>query len=51
MAKINSRLNFLLYNFVLNIISIKKCGSAMLEDLNPKMKVRCQILNLATYDT
>jgi hypothetical protein len=32
---------------VLNIISIKKCGSAMDEDLNPKMKVRVQVLLLA----
>jgi hypothetical protein len=30
---------FELYNFVLNIINIKKCDSAMDEDLNPKMKV------------
>ncbi len=30
---------FELYNFVLNIISIKKCGSAMDENLNPKVKV------------
>jgi len=39
-AKVNSRLNFELYNFVLNIIGIKKCDSAMDEDLNPKVKVR-----------
>jgi hypothetical protein len=31
---------FELYNFVLNIINIKRCGSAMDEYLNPKMKVR-----------
>jgi hypothetical protein len=40
-AKVNSRLNFFeLYNFVLNIISIKQCGGAMDEDLNPKVKAR-----------
>jgi len=27
------------YNFVLNIISIKKCGSVMAKDLNLKVKV------------
>ncbi len=27
------------YNFVLNIIGIKKCDNAMDEDLNPKVKV------------
>jgi hypothetical protein len=32
---------FEFYNFVLNIIIIKKCGSAMDEDLNLKMKVKC----------
>jgi hypothetical protein len=34
---------------VLNIITIKKCGSAMDEELNPKMKVRslsCYLYNL-----
>jgi hypothetical protein len=36
---------------VLNIISIKKCGSAMDDELNPKVKVRGSILILATYDT
>jgi hypothetical protein len=38
--------NFELYNFVLNIINIKKCGRAMDEDWNPKVKVRGQILTL-----
>ncbi len=37
MAKVKT---FEFYNFVLNIISIKICGSAMDEYLNPKMKVR-----------
>jgi hypothetical protein len=32
--------NFEFYNFVLNAISIKKCGSVMDKDLNFKMKVR-----------
>jgi hypothetical protein len=36
---------------VLNIISVKKCGSAMDEDLNPKMKVRGSSPRLVTYDT
>jgi hypothetical protein len=41
MAKVNStQFFFEFYNFVLNIISIKKCGSAMDEDLNPKVKKR-----------
>jgi len=35
---------------VLNIINIKKCGSVMDEDLNPKMKLRGSIFILATYD-
>jgi hypothetical protein len=40
-AKVNSRLkNFEFYNFVLNIINIKKCGGAMDESLNLKMKVK-----------
>jgi hypothetical protein len=51
-AKVNSRLNFFeLYNFVLNIINIKKCGNAMDEDLNPKVKLRVQVFTLASYDT
>jgi hypothetical protein len=33
---------------VLNIIGLKKCGSAMDEDLNPKVKVRGS--TFATYD-
>jgi hypothetical protein len=33
------------------MIIIKKCGSAMDEDLKPKMKVRGSILTLVTYDT
>jgi hypothetical protein len=41
---------FKLYSFVLNIINIKKCGSAMYEDLNPKMKVKGLInFPLTTY--
>ncbi len=44
MAKVKSKLNFFeFYNFVLNIINIKKCGSAMEEDLKPKMKVKGSI--------
>jgi hypothetical protein len=40
-AKVNSKLKlFERYNFVLNIINIKKCGSAMEENLKPKMKVK-----------
>jgi hypothetical protein len=38
MVKVNSR--FKIYNFVLNIINIKKCGSAMDEALNPNVKVK-----------
>jgi hypothetical protein len=33
------------------MITIKKCGSALDEDLKPKMKVRGSIFTLATYDT
>jgi len=40
-AKVIWKLNFFeRYNFVLNIINIKKCGSAMEENLKPKMKVK-----------
>jgi hypothetical protein len=33
-------INFELYNFLLNIISIKKYGSIMDEDLKPTVKLR-----------
>jgi hypothetical protein len=36
---------------VLNIINVRKCGSAMDEDLNPEMKVRGSSPHLVTYDT
>jgi hypothetical protein len=37
---------------VLNIINIKKCGSAMDEDLNPEMKVKDSSFHaLAIYNT
>jgi len=36
---------------VLNIINVKKCGSAMDEDLNPKMKVRGSSPHLVTDDS
>jgi hypothetical protein len=38
-AKVNSKLKILSFsNFVINIISIKKCDNAMNDDLNPKVK-------------
>ncbi len=41
MAKVKFKVkHFEFYNFVLNIISIKKRGSAMDVDLNPKVKVK-----------
>ncbi len=43
MVKINSKLKTLNLIIVLNIISRKKCDSAMDEDLNPKVKVRILI--------
>jgi hypothetical protein len=36
---------------VLNVISLEKCGNAMDEDLNPKVKVKGSNSTFATYDT
>jgi hypothetical protein len=36
--------------FLFTRLSIKKCGSAMDEDLNPKLEVKVQVLVLTTYD-
>jgi hypothetical protein len=35
---------------MLNIINIKKCGSARDENLNPKVKVKGSNLYSSTYD-